>query len=351
MGLKYYIKKRLMLASLSKRIKDQPFDLNRYETYQLPADASSFDINSYYFSAHTLNGESLLIRKAVRGEGHCEIWFVYHSERGTFVNRQSAYHNEPIPLQVDLVEVGKKWRFTFKGKLVRMKIDETKMASFSDEEVEVVAEGKFVSNTPIFDFTTHLDPTLLASALAKEKWDKRFQHDIKLNQQVHVEQQGQLSATLNIGDKRISFKGSAMRDHSFGRRDWDYMNKHMWLMAIIRKDESLNLNRVSYPHMQRLLTGYYEKDGLVQQISLKTNTASIPTIGGVPLDFKYHVDLQNGLRFDVRASVEVIIPFVFNEGKYVLFEGIGSFDINHRKARGIIEFGFNSDETRWKTNE
>lgn len=351
MGLKFNIKKSIMLASIKKKNKDHPFDLERYETHQLPKAANRFDINSFYFSAHSLDGQSLLLRKAVRGEGFSEIWFVYHTKDATYVNKKTTYHNEKVPLEVHLIEIGKKWQFVFKGKLTKMKIDETKVATYSDEEVEVEASGEFISDSPIFDFTSHLDPELLAQALAKEKWDKRFKHDIKLNQQVHVEQQGTMTASLKIGEETIDFSANAMRDHSFGRRDWDYMNRHIWLMAIIRKGESLNLNRVSYPHMKHLITGYYEKDGRVEQISADNHTTSIPTVGCTPERFKYHVELKNAIKFDVKAEVEVIIPFIFNEGKYILFEGIGTFDINRRKARGIMEFGFNEDETRWQINE
>ena len=352
MGIKHSIKKKIMLAALKRKNREQPFDLVKYENHTLANDATRFDINSYYFSAHNLGGESLLFRQALRGEGFHEMWFVYHTKDGTYANKISSYTNgNPSGLSLSLVEAGREWKFKFRGKLVKMRIDETRLASFSDQEVDVEAEGTFRANSAMFDFAYHLDRELLADALAKEKWNRRFKNDSKLNQQTHIEQQGVIEATIKIDGRDHSFKANAMRDHSFGRRDWDYMDRHIWLMALIREGEALNLNRVSYPHMSQLVTGYYEKDNRVQQISKKTNMARIPNNGFVPDKFSYHVELQNGLIFDVKAEVEVIIPFVFNEGKYVLFEGIGSFDINKRKARGIIEFGFNEDETRWNKGE
>ena len=90
--------------------------MERYETYQLPKAANRFDINSFYFSAHSLDGQSLLLRKAVRGEGFSEIWFVYHTKDATYVNKKTSYHNEKVPLgEVHLIEIGKKWQFVFKG--------------------------------------------------------------------------------------------------------------------------------------------------------------------------------------------------------------------------------------------
>lgn len=351
MGLKYNIKKKLMLASIRQRNKDNPFDLVRYENYQLPSDATPYDINSHYFSGHTLDGESLIIRMSFRGQGLREIWFVYHDKNNTYSNRKTSYVDEEVPLKIELVEAGKKWHFSFKGQLTRMEIDDAKLATFTGEDVIVEAEGDFTSETPMFDFNTHLDPELLASALAREKWDQRFKHDMKLNQQVHLEQQGFLNANLTINTHVIKFSSNAMRDHSFGRRDWNYVNRHIWLLAVIRKGEILNLNRISYPYLKHLITGYYEKDGRVEQISLANNTASIPTLGSVPEKFKYHVELRNAIRFDVKAEVEVIIPFIFNEGKYVIYEGIGTFDVNKRKARGVLEFGFHADKSRWQISE
>lgn len=351
MGIKYSIKKKVMLASIKKINREHPFDLDKYEKFQLAENASRFDINSYYFSAHNLEGESLLLKKVYRGDGHHDMWFVYHSKNGTYVNRQTSFEGENCGLDICLVEVGKFWKFSYQGKLVKMRIDETKLASYTNEEVEVEVEGLFTANSGMFDFTYHLDPDLLASALASEKWDKRFKNNVKVKQLTELEQLGMIEARLKLGDDIVNFKAHAMRNHTFGRRDFNDVNRHISLMALIRQGEALNLSRVSYPHMNKLVTGYYEKDARIHQISKSTNTARIPNLGYVPDKFAYRVELQNGITFDAKVETEVVIPFVFNDGQYIVFEGIGTFELNKRKARGIVEFGFNDDESRWNKTE
>jgi len=351
MGLKYHIKKFLMLASITKAKNERPFDLIASETYELPSEADKNDLNDYYFSAHTLEGESIVLRKVLGGEGQNEIWFIYHSQKGTYANRITTFNNEEGPLNIILIDPGKVWQFTFKGLLNKMIIDETKLAHFTDEQINVEVSGQFTSENKVFDFKTQLDPEMYASALAKEKWDKSFKVGLKINQQERVKQQGMINAKIKLGEQDINFKACAIRDHAYGRQDLDYVNRHIYLMTIIRKGELLNLSRISHSHVRNIITGYYEKDGRVEQISLKNNTASIPTLGTIPLSFRYRVELKNAIKIDVRTALEVIIPYVLNEGKYVLFVGIASFDANKRMTRGIMEFGFHSDEERWQFQE
>lgn len=347
MGILFSLKRKLMLTTLKKKNSEHPFNLEKYETYQLSPNATLEEVNSYYFSAHTLEGESLVIRQELRGGGREDIWIIFHTKEGTYVNRQNAFQNGTSGLTVSLMEVAKKWAFSYKGKLTKMKIDDDKLATFTDEESDFEINGVFEGETSVFDYTYHLDPILLATPLAKEKWTKEFKKNLKTNQQTRLDQQGHIEANICFDNHTIHFKANAFKEHIFGRRDWDNMKRHIRLMALIRQGESLNLNRASHIYIDNLQTGYYEKDGRTHQISLKTNTARIPVLGYIPVYFAYHVELQNGLLFDVKAAVEVIIPFKLNNGKYTLLEGIGAFDVNKRKARGIIEFGFHEDKALW----
>lgn len=351
MKIKYEIKRKIMLSQIKKQNIKKPFDLDKYERHQLENDATYYNINSYYFSAHNLNGESLLLRQAIRGEGHLEIWFIYHDGKKTYANLKSTYQNEESPVKLTCVKPGEKWLFSFQGKVSKMDVGSDKIAKFSDKIYDFDVEGEFISKTDMFDFTYHLDPNLLASVIANEKWDKTFQENSRYNQQVHSEQQGHINATIKFNDKEIKFSSPAMRDHSFGIRNWNYMERHIWLMALLGEEESMNLNLVSYPHMRNLKTGYYEKDGEVNQISLDTDITTIPNIGVIPEKFSYQVVLQNKDIYNITATPEVIIPFEFEAGKYYLYEGIGTYDINGRKARGVLEFGFNENEDLWKNKK
>ena len=65
-------KKALIQRNLEKRKLAHPFDAEAAERCALPLDAPEAAINSYYFTCHDMKGTSLLLRFALRGEGHSE---------------------------------------------------------------------------------------------------------------------------------------------------------------------------------------------------------------------------------------------------------------------------------------
>jgi hypothetical protein len=68
-GLIFSIKKAIIKHSIKKRNQKNPFDECVAENYRIPGDAVSDINNSYYFSAHHLDGESLFVRLGERGVG------------------------------------------------------------------------------------------------------------------------------------------------------------------------------------------------------------------------------------------------------------------------------------------
>ena len=186
----YQIKKTIIRNILKKRKKAQGFDPVLVETYQLPADADNDINNSYYFSAHNIEGQSLFIRLGLRGDKQSEIWFAYRDNDFFLSCPTELCPIEASPLHVECIEVEKKWKIIFRGE----------MQSLTNKEIRVQAcfEGVFEATAPIFDFFYHADPEPMASAIAREKWNKAFFQEIQKNNQTHYEQAGKLTGNLNI---------------------------------------------------------------------------------------------------------------------------------------------------------
>jgi len=351
MGLIYLIKKHIILKTIKKVKALAPFNLEVSENYQLPTNASGDQINDYYLFAHTLEGESLVVRKTMYGDGRVEVWVVYHSQEATYSNKHTTYQNETGPLSINLIEAGKTWSFKFNGILNKMRIDETKLATFTNEELAFEISGLFNSETPVFDVRTQMDEELYANAIAKEKWNPNFRDDLIFSRQEQVKQQGMMTAKIKRGEIESDFKAYGLRIHAYGLQDWTRFNRHIAIMTIIRKGELLDFARLNHQSVNNLITGYYEKDGRVEQIAFNNSTASIPVLGTIPEHFKYRVELRNAITFDIRTTVEVIIPYVVSDGNYAILLGIAAFDANKRKTRGMMEFGFNGDDKKWQGKE
>jgi hypothetical protein len=137
----------------------------------------------------------------------------------------------------------------------------------------------------------------------------------------------------------------AVRDHSYGKRDWSYMNRHFWLMGLFEDGASLNANMVSYPALT-LQTGYLiAPDGIACVQTAKILGDVTPA--AVPDMFDYEAQLTDGrtLRVSCRKEAEIVCPF--EDGAYTIYEGIGTFDLNGIHGRGILEFGWNGKPSRY----
>jgi hypothetical protein len=348
MSISLKLKELIVKRSIEKRKKKNPFDEISAESFQLPPEAGIDQNNSYYFSSHDIEGNSLLFRLGKRGGGSCEVWFALkENEGGIFVNDRQVFTSGQCPASVECLENGLKWKFSFNGTMAKVSLDENLSANRQEKENEGSFEGIFTASSPVFEFSRHMDSGPISRALAKEKWSRNFFASLAQNHQVHYEQQGQISGEFTNGSLSKQVNWPAMRDHSFGKRDWEYMDRHIWLMALLENGDALNVNMVRYPDINELQTGYFISGGKTICVDRVTSMDEIECSGHVPLNFGYLVRLVNGQTFTVACKKELEYVFPFKDGAYTIFEGVGNFLIGGLKGRGILEFGFNSDNSRW----
>ena len=368
MNLIENFKLSFVAKSIDKMKKKTPFNEVYSELFQLPQDAGHDMNNSYYFSGHDQAGSSIFFRLGKRGGGANELWFALKDSSGDiYFNKQQIFYDgnsakassrtdNDTDASVTCIEAGKKWAFSYRGKILKAITDENWTAISSGQEVDADFEGIFTASNSIFDFSRHMDTTPIARALAREKWSKSFMMHLKENHQTHYEQPGDLKGTLILNKRSKSIKMQAIRDHSFGKRDWNYMDRHIWIMALMETGETLNVSIVRYPAVNELQTGYFISKGNTSApvcIDCATPMDELECIGRVPQKFQFTVRLSDGRTFYVSCKKELEYIFPFDNGDYTIHEGIGSFSFNESKGRGIIEFGFNKEQARWtgKTRE
>ena len=337
MNIKQRLKQSFILRNLKKRRRACPFDADTAEHFTLPGDADDFQNNSHYYSCHDMQGNSLFFRYAKRGRKKTEVWVCFKEAGGVYYNTKQLYVGEEAPAYVICKKTGQTWAFGYAGPLKDMA---------SGTEVSVDFSGTFRATGDIFSFNHHLDARVMALAIAKEKWSREFFAALGDNDQVHYEQPGMVDGVLRLDGRQIDIALPAMRDHSYGKRDWAYMNRHFWLMALLEDGSSFNANMVSYPALTNLQTGYYVTNENTVCVRAARITGSV-TPGAVPDAFQYDAQLMDGrtLRVSCRKEAQIICPF--ENGAYTIYEGIGTFDIDGKKGRGILEFGWNGDPSRW----
>jgi hypothetical protein len=69
--------------------------------------------------------------------------------------------------------------------------------------------------------------------------------------------------------------------------------------------------------------------------------------GKVPESLAFNIRLDNQRTIPVEARFITGITYPFKNGQYLLHENIAEFSIDGQVCRGILEIGFNRDETRY----
>ncbi|MFA5480854.1 MAG: hypothetical protein WC282_00495 [Bacilli bacterium] len=348
MTLKRKIKQFLIHKILKSNNRKHPFDIDEADSFRLSDESDINCTDSHYFSSHASDGTSFFFRLAKRGDKTTELWFCLKTRDGRiFVNPEQLVSSDSCPAHIKSLEIGQKMEIEYTGNVALATIQNDHFACLSQNRLSVNALVTFNATMPPFDFTTGLDPLYVAEALAMEKWNKVFWANLRKNRQVHYEQAGTISLDVIIGDEKFEYTLPGMRDHSYGYRDWDYMNRHIWLMAIFDDGEILNLNMVNYPHMHNLRTGYRSSKGKHTPTRAISNLSLLGKDGKIPSQIKLELTSLDGKSEVLTASRDFIVDFPFDNGKYHIFEGVGAFSIGQRKARGIIEFGYHQDGGRW----
>lgn len=332
----FHLKKALMTKVIEKRKRKNPFNYQEAEAFTLPTDGDGTFNNSYYFSAHSdKTKQSLYVRLGLRNNGSAEVWVYYDDNKRSFFHNQLLYTYDTTPLKV--VNDDGKWSFSFEGLLV----DDDK------KEVPCKLNCEFSSTNPAVDFFHHMPSMRVGTAMGQDKWTKEYFKGVQENNSVHYEQEGRLNGTLMLDGEEIVINLPCVRDHSYGRRVWGYMNNHLWLAAL-DEDCLLNFSMVSYPSMSILEEGHLrEKDYGIEFVTRVDYDRNQIVTGEIPKELKICATINGKRKLEIQANLLRYIPYVFENGDYTLIEGIADYVVDGIKCRGILEIGFNKDKSRF----
>lgn len=332
----FNLKKVMMQATIGLKKAFKPFDYEQAEAFVTPTNGDGNFNNSYYFSAHSYEKqESLYTRLGLRDDGSAEVWAYFCKGEKIFVLKDIFYKADESPLKIK--KENDVWSFTFSGELT----DE------SGKKVTASMDCRYFSQKQAVDFFYHMPTLRIATAMAQDKWSKEFFAGIKENNSVHYEQEGVLIGKVIIDNFEYEIDLPCLRDHSFGKREWNYMNNHLWL-AGVDKDCQFNFSMVSYPSLSVLEEGHLrEKNRGIEYVTKAHYDRNQIVTGEVPQSLELDVEINEERTIKVKANFLHGEEYLFGNGDYRFIEGIAEYEVDGIKCRGILEIGFNKDKSRF----
>lgn len=360
MNLKFRLKTKIMQALMEQHRK-KPFDVAECDKFQLPGNAGPLINNSYFFGGNTVAGQSLIMRIAYRNTGFVELFVIYCDVDGRFLTvEKQSYPTAECPLKVSCTIPGKAWHLHFDGRMVDAHAQKTYNCVF-DVDYNATLEP--------FSALHHSDFRGMAEAFAREKWNGKFfkalsgdtgvgsksdKNDADKLPQLHYEQTGRFTGEIQfsmidgsiVEHRKIDM--TAARDHSFGKRDWNFMNDHIWLLMMTDNGEVLNFSIVNYPHVKRIFCGYSNFGDTENRSLIDYRILSYDHNEGKGSDsMTVECTFAGGKKLTITSHRVNNVVTPFDNGNYYFQEGVGTFDVGGVPARGSIEYGFNKDKSRW----
>ena len=325
----FSLKKKIMVHAIAKRNLEHPFDFAAAEHFTLDGVKDTMVNNSYYFSAH--NEHLSFYARLGKRINQDETWFVVFVDGKLYSLQQEVFPAGASPLRVENKDG--KWTVSYEGIL--------------NENDAICFQGTFVARQAPIDFTSNMPAARMATGMANEKWSKAFFAELQtISGQCHYEQEGILEGSFTLNGKAVEFSLPCVRDHSFGKRDWNYMNNHLWLMAV-SSPAQFNYSLVSYPALSVLEVGNYRDDAGQHYMLQADLDLQLVANGSIPKELSLNVLLDNRRSIPVQAKVLAGVTYHFQDGQYILHENIAEFTIDGKNCRGILEIGFNRDGKRY----
>jgi ASC-1-like (ASCH) protein len=134
-----------------------------------------------------------------------------------------------------------KWRLEYEGELMNRDTGALCKASI---------DITFTGMLPLFQYQKDWDAWTTARAMSAQPWSLQFFRDLRREHQTHYEQGGRMVGSVQVdGAKPYDATDVfAFRDHSFGKRNWTYMQRYVWFGTVSFVKEPLIIDGKAYTH-------------------------------------------------------------------------------------------------------
>ncbi len=303
--------------------------------------------DSFVFQGADADGNVFLTRLGFRSggkEAEVWIWGVFDGERYANDERYVVLTADSDPAEIaaagiryELIGEGE-WRLIYNG-----------IMNGTLSEVNLI----WKADAAMYCSADHMDPKGMARAMAEMPWSREYFERIRSEKQIRIEQGGILTGTVKVGSRSFNVSMRGIRDHSWGKRDWTYLNRYLW--TVIALDEPTEIAGMTVRYLavspvdygdsfKRLASGWIAGPDGVLPVSYTTDLMELGGDGTIPEKFtlKFRVPGSDVLTLEVdRRQPE--IPWLMQNGGFEVNEAWCGITLDGVKGVGVSEFGYAAD--------
>lgn len=303
--------------------------------------------DSYVFQGTSDDGAMFMSRIGFRGDGsEAELWVFLdvdgtkhiHPETRVSVAAADRQRIAAGALTYDHDALRDQWHVTFEGP--------------TDQGALAKVALTYRPRSAIYLSSAHMDPASTGKAMAEMPWSRDYFRKLRSERQVRMEQGGVLEGTLALDGAARSVRLRAFRDHSFGKRDWRFINRYIW--NILALEAPLHIDGAPYEYLcfttvdygssfRHLVTGWIAGPEHLRPIVATSNMHALAASGTIPERYPIVFQPKGTRPFEGEVQrVGAPQPWLLQDGTFEVNEARCTVDIEGIRGVGLSEFGFSN---------
>jgi len=327
--------KEFIAIRMTQKGKKRNLPIEELEQKHAEPERKSFN-DSSYFGGFSRDGFSIVTRQSFRVDKPNENWLKIHTPN----NGVWGFENQDMPEGEGFIQGDLKWICTDPGKTWELSYSGSVWQNKAVENVEVNLTWQATS--PILNFdTAGANPIQVGKQIAKETWSSDYFAKLKELKQVHIEQGGTLSGTITWQGEKHDVELRAVRDHSWGVRNWEDWDKHFWFLGILDDGSFFNISQISYGFVNNLIASFMYDGTEYRTLNEIPFFDEIGFNKSMPTQLEFSIQ-ENKQSTPILIKIDMLEFFHFNmDGSYYIREAKAEFTFGDKKGIGVAEMGLN----------
>jgi hypothetical protein len=334
------------LVRLGRRSQEIGKDKERMNRRVLPPQGEHLHFNdSFVFQGSSNRDVMFMSRLGFRDDGtEAEVWVFLDLGGHKLVNTNTVVSLSAVS-DTDISAGGLRyqyqpdddtWHITYQGPL--------------DNAEHCTVDLTYRPTTRIYLSSEHMDSASTGKAMAEMPWSRAYFERLKSERQVRMEQGGTIRGTVVVDGTEHAIDLQAFRDHSWGKRDWSFLNRYIW--NILSLGSPLPLGGHEYTHFcyttvdygtsfKHLVSGWIAGPTSVLPIVEASDMNLLASDGVIPKD--YDIVFRPKGHKPVTGQVHrlgVAHPWLLQGNDFEVNEAYCKLTIEGIDGQGMSEFGF-----------
>lgn len=327
--------KNLLATAMVARGKQRKLPVEALEVRHQNTDVPGFN-DSSYFAGISNRGFSFVSRQSFREGRPNENWLkVDVPDEGVwgFENRfmEEGHGFKQGSLEWKCLEPGQTWAIFYIGLIQKDQLEE-----------QVIIDLKWRATSPIVNFDkVGTNPGQVGKQIAREKWTREYFKRLGELQQVHYEQAGQITGTITWRGVEHKVELTGVRDHSYGARQWQDWDRHLWYLGVLEDGRFFNFSLVRYDFVKDLQAGFMVNNTVQQTIYSMPSFDEMQWGSLMPKEVFFPVVEQKGTyKKQLHVNMRSFFPFLMDDVYYIR-QAKAEFIFDGIRGIGIAEMGIN----------